>query len=186
MTQTQKEWQTYEVEVPLNGVQATLEGHKLTLKGAKGEVSREFKFPYVLLEVRGESVVILTKRFTQRQKKIMHTYRAHITNMVKGVTEGFTYTLKVVYAKFPITTELKGDIFTVKNFLGEKVPRSVTIPQGVKVQVKGQDITVEGINKELCGQVAALMEQTTKISHLDRRVIQDGVFITEKPHRKYA
>lgn len=186
MTQTQKVWNTYEVAVPLNGVQATLEGSLLTLKGDKGEVSRVFKFPYVNLEVKDGNVSIITKRFTQRQKKIMHTYRAHITNMVKGVTEGFKYTLKVVYAKFPMTVELKGTTFTVKNFLGEKVPRSVTIPQGVKVQVKGQDITVEGIDKEACGQVAALLEQTTKISHLDRRVIQDGVFITEKPHVKYV
>lgn len=186
MTETQKVWDTYEVAVPLNGVQATLDQSLLTLKGAKGEVSRVFKFPYVNLELRDDNVVIVTKRFSQRQKKIMHTYRAHITNMIKGLNEGFTYTLKVVYAKFPMTVALKGNIFSVKNFLGEKVPRSVTIPQGVKVQIKGQDITVDGIDKELCGQAAALIEQTTRISHLDRRVIQDGVFITEKPHKKYV
>ena len=107
--------------------------------------------------------------------------------MVKGVSEGFEYKLTVVYAKFPMTVEVKDNKFIVKNLLGEKVPRTVPLPSDVEVKVEGsKDITVTGIDKEKVGQVAASLEQSTRISHFDRRVIQDGIYIVEKPHRRYV
>ncbi len=84
-----------------------------------------------------------------------------------------------------MTVALKGTMVEVKNFLGEKVPRTMMVPANVKVTIKSEDITVEGINKEAAGQVAGSIEKLTKISHFDRRVIQDGIFITEKPHVRY-
>lgn len=187
MTEVKKVWKSLsqEVEMP-EGVTATVVGDTLTVKGPKGEISKEFRYPRVNTKVEGNKVVIYTTRLTQREKKIIHTYRAHTKNLVKGVTEGFTYTLKVVYAKFPMTVALSGNKVTVKNFLGEKVPRVTVIPSDVKVVIAAEDITVTGIDKEKCGQVAASIEQLTKISHFDRRVIQDGVFITSKPHVRYS
>ncbi len=173
-----------EVEMP-EGVTATFEKDVLTVKGPKGEVSKIFRFPRVFVKVEGNKLITGTNKFSQSEKKIIFTYRAHFNNMVKGVTEGFTYKLKVVYAKFPMTVALNGNKLTVKNFLGEKVPRVSEVPSDVKVTVAGEDITVEGINKESCGQVAGSIERLTKISHFDRRVIQDGIFITEKPHVRY-
>lgn len=186
MTQTQKVWKSYyqEVEMP-SGIEATCEKDVLTVKGPKGEISKTLRFPRVTIKVVDNKIVIGTEKFSQAEKKIIHTYRAHANNLIKGVSEGFTYKLKVVYAKFPMTVALNGNKFTVKNFLGEKVPRVSEVPSDVKVTVAGEDITVEGINKESCGQVAGTIERLTKISHFDRRVIQDGIFITEKPHVRY-
>ncbi len=181
-----KKWETLELEIPLNGTTAVYENDILTIKGEKGEVSKKLRFPYVKISVEGTNVKVLTKHLSKREKKIMFTFQAHIKNMVKGASEGFEYKLKVVYAKFPMTVEAKGQDFTVKNLLGEKVPRTYKIPQDVKVEIKGQEIVVTGIDKEKVGQVAGSLEQLTKITHLDRRVIQDGIFITEKPHRRYA
>lgn len=181
-----KEWRSLSVEMPLTeGVEASVEGSNLTIKGNKGEISRNLRFPNVKIEVKDRNVVISTDKFSKNEKKIIHTYRAHVNNMIKGVTEGFTYKLVVVYAKFPVTVESNGKKITVKNLLGEKVPRSVDIYDDVKVEVQGKDITVTGIDKERTGQMAALIEQLTKITHFDRRVIQDGIFITEKPHKTY-
>ena len=187
MAQTKKEWKTYEVEVPLvDSVTASVNETVLNIKGPKGELSRDFKFPRVYVEVKDGNVVVGTKKYSQREKKIIHTYRAHIKNLIEGVTNGFEYKLVVVYAKFPITVELKGNTFSVKNLLGEKVPRTVTIPEGVKVEIKAnKDITVSGIDKEKVGQVAASLEQSTRVLNMDRRVVQDGIFIIHKPHRAY-
>ncbi len=182
-----KVFRELEVSVELSsGVSAVYFENSLKVTGPKGEISKQLKYPQVYIKVDGNKVLIGTKRFTQRQKKIMHTYRAHVTNMNKGVTEGFEYKLAVVYAKFPITTELSGKKLTVKNLLGEKVPKVLTIYDDVDVKVNGKDITVTGIDKERVGQIAASIEQLTRISHFDRRVIQDGIYITQKPHKRYS
>ena len=161
-------------------------GLEVVVKGEKGELKREFKYPYVEIKMDNNKVLIHTKRFTQRQKKIINTFKAHINNMIKGVNEGFKYLLRGVYAKFPMTIELKDNSLTLKNFLGEKKPRVLKVLDGVNVKVNGLEIEVSGIDKERCGEMAAQIEQMTKINHLDRRVIQDGVYIIEKPHRRYS
>jgi len=183
----QKVWESLskEVEMP-EGVTAVVSGDDLTVKGPKGEVMKNFRYPRVNTKVEGNKIVFSTDRLTQREKKIIFTYNAHAKNLVRGVTEGFTYKLKVVYAKFPMTVTVAGNKLVVKNFLGEKVPREALIINGTNVVVSGADITVTGIDKEKCGQVAASIEQSTRITHFDRRVIQDGIYITEKPHVRYS
>ena len=184
---TKKQWKTLSLEVPvIEGVTCIYENGSLTAKGAKGEISKIMKYPNVTISVDNNNIVIKTNRFSQREKKIMFTYKAHAKNLMKGVTEGFEYNLVIVFAKFPMTVKLSGQILQVKNLLGEKVPRVTTIPADVKVVVKGSDITVNGIDKEKTGQVAASIEQMCRITHLDRRVIQDGIFITKKPHKEYV
>ncbi len=185
-TQTTKQWESLYLEIPLNGATAKYEDYILTVTGPKGETSKMLKYPYVSIKVEDDKIVVGTDAYSRRQNKIIKTFRAHIKNLIEGVTNGFEYKLKVVYAKFPITVELKGQTFAIKNLLGEKVPRTLEIPQDVKVNVSGADVSVSGINKERCGQVAASLEQLAKITHLDRRVVQDGLFITEKPHVKYV
>lgn len=184
----QKEWRTMEIVVPLSeGVSAEYVGNNLVVKGPKGEISKRLRYPRVDINVEGNEVKISTNYYTKRAKKIIHTYRAHVRNLDKGVTEGFTYRLTVVFSKFPVTVEFNAGVFTVKNLLGEKQPRSVSVPDDVKVEIKGgKEIEVTGIDKERTGQVAALLEQTTRITHLDRRVIQDGIYIVEKPHVRYV
>jgi large subunit ribosomal protein L6 len=181
-----KEWNSLYVEIPLEGTAATFTDGILIINGEKGEVSKKLKYPNVIVKVEGDNVLIGTDKLSKREKKIIFTYKAHVTNMVKGVKDGFEYNLVIVFAKFPMTVTISDDTLTVKNLLGEKVPRSVKIPSDVKVTVNGKDIKVTGIDKERCGQVAASIEQLCRITHLDRRVIQDGIYITKKPHREYV
>ena len=185
-TRVQKDWRSVElsVEIPQD-IEVKCESSKVTVTKGDNSVSRKFKYPGISFKLEENQVIIGTEKFSKTLKTMMGTYRAHIKNMILGVDEGFEYNLKVVYSKFPMTVEKKEDVLYVKNLLGEKVPRTVKIPQGVKVDVKGEDITVAGIDKELCGKVAASIEQSTRITHMDRRVIQDGIYITHKPHRAY-
>lgn len=181
-----KEWSSLYVEVDLEETSAKYDGKAITVEGPKGTITKKLRYPTVSIKVEDGKVVIGTDKLTKREKKIISTYRAHIKNLVKGVREGFEYKLVVVFSKFPMTVEHKGNEFIVKNLLGEKVPRVMKVPEGVEVDVKGKDIYVRGIDKELVGQCAANIEQLCKVTHLDRRVVQDGVFITSKPHREYV
>lgn len=68
----------------------------------------------------------------------------------------------------------------IQNFLGERYPRKAEILETVKVEVKGEIITVTGIDKEKVGQTAANIERATKVKNRDIRVFQDGIYIVKR------
>ncbi|AAL81932.1 50S ribosomal protein L6 [Pyrococcus furiosus DSM 3638] len=172
-------WIREEVEIP-EGVEVTVEGYKVKVKGPKGELEREFFWPGIQIFTEDGNVVIYKDFPRRKDVAIARTFAAHIRNMIKGVTEGFTYKLKVVYSHFPISVKVQGDEVIIENFLGEKAPRKAKILPGVTVKVRGQEIIVEGIDKEAVGQTAANIEQATRITKWDRRIFQDGIYIVEK------
>ena len=73
----------------------------------------------------------------------------------------------------------------IKNLIGEKHPRTVSIPQQVEVEIKMPHIKLSGHNIEIVGQIAANLEKATKIRYKDRNKFQDGIFITKKPGKIY-
>jgi large subunit ribosomal protein L6 len=172
-------WIREEVEIP-DGVEVTVEGNTVKVKGPKGELERELKYPGVQIFTEDGKVVIYKEFPRKKDVAIVRTFKAHINNMIKGVTEGFKYKLKVVYSHFPMTVKVQGDEVIIENFLGEKNPRRAKILPGVTVKVKGSEIEVESIDKEKAGQTAANIEQATRITKWDRRVFQDGIYIVEK------
>ena len=173
-----------EVELPEN-VNASVQGNVLSIKGPKGEVKRLIDNPRTLMKVEGKIVSLSLKselKQSQRDKMHMNSYQSHIKNMIDGVVNGYTAKVKVCSGHFPMTVSIdSSNKFAVKNFLGEKVPRTVNIKQGVKVEVQGDIITITGLDKEIVGQTAASLEQLTRITNRDRRIFQDGLYITKKP-----
>ena len=155
-------------------------GETLVAKGPKGEVKRELREPSIEIVMEGNEVVIKPKKFTKTQKALINTFEAHIKNMMKGVTEGFEFKLKICSGHFPMLVKVEGNVLVVKNFLGEKVPRKAKIRSDVKVEVKGDEVVVTGANKELVGQTAANIEQSTRITNRCRTRFQDGIWITVK------
>ncbi len=162
--------------------------YEVTVKGPKGEVTKEFYYPDVYMWLENDEVVIATTRHNRRTKAILGMIKSYIENMQKGVTEGHEYRLKLVYSHFPPEVKVdqeKGKVY-IENFMGENVPRVAEIvdPENTEVIVKGQDIIVRGIDKEAVGQTAANLEQATEIKDRDPRVFQDGIYIVEKDGKK--
>lgn len=162
------------------GTSANLAKKTLTIKGEKGELTRLFNNPRAALTVDGEKVIIKTTGDSRPDKCILGTFRAHVNNMVKGVTKGYTYTLEIVQTHFPIRVKVEGDKVLIDNFLGEKKTRVAKIVPGAKVIVKGSQVIIEAVDKEVAGQTAANIEIASKVQYKDRRVFRDGVFITGK------
>lgn len=172
-----------EIEIP-EGCSVSIENRILTVKGPKGEIIRDVKNKLLKDDIKDNKVILYAAKASKNHKKIVATFTAHLRNLLKGVTEGHVYKLKICAGHFPMTVSVKGDIFEIKNFIGEAKPRKLKIKQGAAVKVDNKDITVEGINKEIVSQVAADIEKLTKRSNFDRRIFQDGIYITEKDGKK--
>ncbi len=183
VTKMAKENLEIEVTIP-QGVTVSQDGRVLTVKGEKGEVSREFRSKRVVNEIKDGHVLVVAKNPTQREKMLVKTFVAHLQNLFRGVMEGHTYKLKICSGHFPMTVTLKGDIFEVKNFIGEAVPRRMQVKTGADVKIDGDLITVTGIDKERVAQVAAQIEKLTKRPGFDTRIFQDGIYLTEKDGKK--
>jgi large subunit ribosomal protein L6 len=175
------------VPIP-DGVTVTVIGKTvIKVEGPKGALERELWYPGVQIQLKqtadeGSEVVIRCATSRKKIRAIVGTYASHIRNMITGVTEGFFYRLAIVHAHFPMQVALtkEGDAISVSNFLGERKPRLAKIVEGVKVELRGKEIVVSGINKEAVGQTAAEIEQTTRIKGYDPRVFQDGIYLVEK------
>jgi len=168
-----------QITVP-DGVTASFENNVLTIKGEKGELSRTFIHPKIEMKVNGNIVEINSKKVRRKEKALIGTFVAHIKNMIKGVTEGFEYKMKTVFSHFPIKTSVEGNEFVVQNFLGERSARKAKILDGVTIETKGEDVTVQGIDKEKVGQTVANIERATLVKKRDIRVFQDGVYRISK------
>ena len=101
-------------------------------------------------------------------------------NAVAGVTKGYEYKLKVIYAHFPVNVKIQGKKILVENFYGERSPRVAEIIGDTKAEVQGEDIILNGVSIQDVGQTAANLEQATKVKRKDQRVFLDGVYIYER------
>ncbi|NPA98602.1 MAG: 50S ribosomal protein L6 [Crenarchaeota archaeon] len=169
-----------EVEIPEN-VNVTVDGLKVIVEGPKGRLERDFSHARGVKISKTDNKIVVETFFANRKKKaLVGTIASHIENMIRGVTKGYRYKLKIIYSHFPITVEVDNAnrIVRIKNFLGERSDRIARIiGDDVKVTVKGEDVIVEGIDIEHVGQTAANIELATKVKGKDRRVFADGIYI---------
>jgi len=175
-----------EIEVP-EAVKAEVTGNRIKITGEKGEIEKEFPGMHdVKIALDKNKIKVSSESERRKMKSLVGTVIAHVRNMVHGVTRGYTYKLRVVYSHFPVTVKVDeaNRQVLVQNFLGEKTPRTAKIVGSTKVEAKAADITVTGPNLDDVAQTAANMEQATKIKHHDRKVFQDGIYLTEKERGK--
>jgi len=138
--------------VPLpKGVTATIAGQTITLKGPKGEISRTVHAE-LSLALENDEVAVRRPSDEARHKALHGLTRTLVANMVEGVTKGFTKALEIQGVGYK--AEVKP--FGVQLVVGYSHPVPYHAPQGIKISVDGNvQVRVEGVDKELVGQVAA-------------------------------
>jgi len=163
-------------------VSVQVEGRTVRVKGPLGSLQEDLSHLPVSINVDDNKVRLETTWPRKREIGMLGTAAAHVRNMLKGVTQGYRYELRTVYAHFPVTVKVdeKAKVLKIENFTGEKTPRYAKIVEGVKVDVKGEDISVEGIDLKSVSQTAANIQDSTKIKKKDLRVFLDGIYVSGK------
>ena len=167
------------VEIP-EELDLKLDGRRVTVSGGKGEVVRDFSHTRLEMALEGNQLRVWAVNPKKRESSLVNTISTHVRNMIKGVTEGFTYKLKIVFVHFPMTVRVQGRKVMIQNFLGERRPREADIMGSARVSVKGDDVIVEGVDIEDVGQTAANIQRATKIRRKDLRKFLDGIYVYSK------
>ncbi len=174
-----------EIEIPAE-INASIENYELTMKKDSDELKRKLNL-LVDIKLEGNKIILESKKASKREKKMFGTMKAHIKNMIKGLTEKFRYKLQIANVHFPMTVSInkeKNELL-IKNFLGEKTDRVINLVPGADVKVDKDIIEVESVDIEKAGQCAANIEKGARVKNKDRRIYQDGIYIIEKPGRVF-
>jgi large subunit ribosomal protein L6 len=168
------------VAVPA-GVTAKVEGQKVTIKGAKGEMS--FVVHDDVSVVMNDNQIKVDPRFeTKRARALWGTARAQINNLVVGVTQGFEKKLEITGVGYKAAVAGK----TLQLSLGYSHDINFPIPAGIAIATpKPTEITVSGIDKKQVGQVAAeIREYRGPEPYKGKGVKYAGEFIFRKEGKK--
>ena len=137
------------IEIP-NGVTITVDSDLISVTGPKGNLS-QFTMPGVQVEVK-ENQVIVSRESEAREHRSKHgLMRTLVSNMVEGVTAGFSKQLELNGVGYRVATE--GN--RLKMSLGFSHEVIFSIPDGITAAVEGNVITISGISKQQVGQIAA-------------------------------
>ena len=170
-----------EASVPLNeGINVNIDNKAITLSKGDITLSRVYPVALVNFKTEGNELLIQGQSTNVKVRAVVGAFKAHLTNMQKGLEEPFVYKLKITSVHFPMTVKIDNNTFELKNFLGGKKLRTAKIPEGVEIKVSGEIVELSSRDIELVGMASTRLEQLTRVTKRDRRVFQDGIFITEK------
>jgi large subunit ribosomal protein L6 len=168
------------VEIP-SGVNISIEDGRIYIKGPKGEKYRNINNRNIIVEIKENKIIFKVYFPSRKIIRDMNTMVAHIKNDIEGVTKGFVYKLKGISIHFPLKLKLQNNKLIIENYMGGRDIKEIEIPKGVKAILNENEITLEGHDIELLGNLAGLIENSVKPREKDLRKFQDGIYIIQKP-----
>ena len=133
------------------GVEVKIDGHVVTVKGAKATLTREIH-PNITVAVEGNEILVTRPNDEKHNRALHGLTRTLLANLVQGVTQGYEKKLEIVGTGYRVTA--KGD--ALEFALGFSHPVSVTPPAGITFAVESPTkFSVSGIDKQQVGEVAA-------------------------------
>ena len=176
---------TGNVDIP-DKVKVEIVSRMVTVTGPRGKVTKNLKHLPIEMTFKDEKTIKIDRWFTYgKQAACIRTACSHINNMIIGVTIGFEYKMRFVYAHFPIncTITVQKNKVEIRNFLGEKVVRVVDCYEGVtasrSTDIK-DEIVLVGNDIENVSKTCALIQQICAVKHKDIRKFLDGIYVSAK------
>ncbi|OAQ81697.1 ribosomal protein L6 [Purpureocillium lilacinum] len=193
------------LDIP-EGVKLAIKTRIVTVEGPRGKLVKDLGHLAVNFgHPKKNTISIEIHHGARKDVATLRTVRSIINNMIIGVTKGFKYKMRYVYAHFPINVNLDQNKETgvweveIRNFIGEKIVRRVTMAEGVDVEIsKSQkdELILTGNSLENVSQSAADIQQICKVRNKDIRKVRpdllplhagaamavflDGLYVSEK------
>lgn len=164
-----------------NGVEVTLAGNTVTVKGPKGTLTRDFDTSLIGIEIANNEITFTKKKDNPFTRALWGTYASHIRNMMEGVTNAFSK--KLILEGIGFKCDVKGT--NVEMALGFSHPVVVAIPEGLTVTAEKNSLTIVGIDKEKVGAFAADIRSLKKPEPYKGKGFRyDGEVIRRKDGKK--
>ncbi|PGH03876.1 large subunit ribosomal protein L9e, partial [Blastomyces parvus] len=162
----------------------------VTVEGPRGKLVKDLSHIAVSFTMPKKNVLAIEIHHGARKAVAsLRTVRTIINNLIIGVTRGFKYKMRYVYAHFPINVNIENNKETglaeveIRNFLGEKRVRRVVCQPGVEIITSANvkdEIQLSGNSLEGVSQSAADIQQICRVRNKDIRKFLDGVYVSEK------
>ncbi|KAJ9144463.1 60S ribosomal protein L9 [Coniochaeta hoffmannii] len=177
------------LEVP-EGVKVNIKSRIVTVEGPRGKLVKDLSHIAINFSQPKKNIIGLEIHHGSRKNvAALRTVRTLINNLIIGVTKGFKYKMRYVYAHFPINVNVDKNGETgvyeveIRNFIGEKIVRRVVMRPGVDVEIsKAQkdELILSGNSLEDVSQSAADIQQICRVRNKDIRKFLDGLYVSEK------
>lgn len=137
--------------------EVTINSGEVSVKGPKGSISRSFR-PEIAIVSDGKEITLSVVKENNFTKALWGTYASHVSNMIKGVNEGFEK--KLILEGVGFKSQVNGNKLVLA--LGFSHPVEVEIPEGLTVKAEKNVVSVSGIDKESVGAWAAKVRALKK------------------------
>ncbi|KAK5120587.1 60S ribosomal protein L9A [Meristemomyces frigidus] len=172
------------------GVKVHIKTRIVTVEGPRGKLQKNLGHIAVSFSHPEKNIINIELHHGARKNvATLRTVRTLINNLIIGVTKGYKYKMRYVYAHFPINVNLDKSKDTglweveIRNFLGEKIIRRVVMQPGVDVEAsKNQKDQLEltGNSLENVSQSAADIQQACRVRNKDIRKFLDGLYVSDR------
>jgi len=173
-----------------DGVKVAIKSRLVIVEGPRGKLTKNLNHLAVNFSHPKKDVINIELHHGARKSvATLRTVKTLIENLIIGVTKGFKYKMRYVYAHFPINVNVDKNGETglyeveIRNFIGEKIVRRVIMHEGVDVEPsKSQkdELVLSGNSLENVSQSAADIQQICRVRNKDIRKFLDGLYVSEK------
>ncbi|KAI9894221.1 MAG: hypothetical protein M1814_004075 [Vezdaea aestivalis] len=172
------------------GVKVSIKSRTVHVEGPRGKLVKDLHHLNVQFQNPRKGVIEIVLHHGQRKGvATLRTVKTIINNLIIGVTRGFKYKMRYVYAHFPINLNIEKNSETglfdveIRNFIGEKIVRRVTMHKGVEIETTKNvkdEIQLTGNSLEDVSQSAADIQQICRVKNKDIRKFLDGLYVSER------
>jgi large subunit ribosomal protein L6 len=167
------------IEIP-EGVKVEIKGDRVEVKGPLGTNTRRVNSKLLAVAASEKGITVDSsignKKLQKKAAEAEKSFAKELKNDMEGVRRYFEARMKVVFAHFPITIEVKTGEVRIVNMIGERSARVSKIVGNTKVEAAMPDLHIYGTSKDDVGQTAANLRKTVKIRDKDCRIFQDGIY----------